>query len=301
VASSVNKKNAVVIVVNQAFAHYAKPLINSIKRNWISHPEILLFLSHDVNTELEDWFSRIDKVTVKRFNPADYEYRKLLNDGSGRFDSKDFNDAGYFIINFWDDTFAEYDDLLILDADMLVLKDLTELINTGSFTGVSAANSRMLPVFSFDQPIFQKLFNLTSYYLKALSMGIYLKPYQSLNSGVVRIAKNDRSKSTFRIMLNLLKTFRKGCPGDQEIILLWMKKFNKKVSLDFRMNFQARFFNALQNNDSSMLYHDEIRKAAEDVHIIHFNGPKPDSAEFLHHPWTLGRTELVEMYESYLS
>lgn len=300
-ANSVNKKNAVVIVVNQAFAHYAKPLINSIKKNWINHPEILLFLSHDVTMELEEWFSRIGNVTVKRFDPSTYEYRKLLNNGSGKFDSKDFNDAGYFIINFWDDTFDEYDDLLILDADMLVLKDLTELLNTGSFTGVSAANSRMLPVFSFNQPMLKKLFNLTSYYFKALGMGVYLKPYESLNSGVVRIAKNDRSKKSFRVMLNLLKTFRKGCPTDQEIILLWMKRFNKKISLDFRMNFQARFFNALENNDKSMLHHDKIREAAKDIHIIHFNGPKPDSAEFLHHPWTLGRSELVEMYESYLS
>ncbi|HEX8461280.1 MAG TPA: hypothetical protein VF623_07615 [Segetibacter sp.] len=168
--------------------------------------------------ELEDWFSRIDRVTVKRFDPSTYE----------------------------------------------------------------------------------KLFNLTSYYLKALGMGVYLKPYESLNSGVVRISKADRSEKTFGIMLNLLKNFRKGCPGDQEIILLWMKKFNKKISLDFRMNFQARFFNALESNDKSMLHHDLIRKAAEDIHIIHFNGPKPDSAEFLYHPWTLGRNELVEMYQSYL-
>ncbi|WP_158824913.1 glycosyltransferase [Mucilaginibacter lacusdianchii] len=293
-------ENAIVIVVNQSFAHYAKPLINSIQKNWTNHPAILLFMSPDVTAEMESRFAGIPKVIIKRFDPKQYAYRKLLLDGADKFDSSSFNDAGFFIVNFWDETFPEYDNLLFLDADMLVLKNLDKVFEKNDFMGVSAANGRAFPIFSFNQPLLQKSVNLLTYYAKALAMGIVLRPHVSLNSGLVRISKADRTKSKFNVMLKLLKTFRKACLGDQEIITIWMSKYGKKLSYDFRMNFQVRFYNGLENHDLPQRYYEHIKKAAEDVHVIHFNGPKPDSPEFLGHPWTKGRKDLVELYQSYL-
>lgn len=298
--NDLKKENAVAIVVNQAFAHYARPLINSIHRNWPDHPVILLFLSADVLDEQVAWFSGLPKVVVKRFNPIDYEYRRLLQDKGGRFDSKAFNDAGFFIMNFWSEMFSDYHNILILDADMLVLKNLNELIQEESFLAVSAANERILPVFSFDQPLFHKARNLAGAYLRAVSMGIVLLPYVSMNSGVIKIGPQDRTPEKYKALLNILKYFRTSCIGDQEIILMWMNKFSKQISKDFRMNFQARFFNGMQNGSLPKRYMDEIKAASEDIHILHFNGVKPDSPHFLGHPWTKGRNELVDLYNSYL-
>ena len=100
----------------------------------------------------------------------------------------------FFIINFWDDILSEYNDVLILDADTLVLKNLDHLMNDESFFAASAANERFLPVFSINQPFLPKMSTLFNSYLKALKMGIYLKPMESINSGVIRLSVKDRSK-----------------------------------------------------------------------------------------------------------
>ena len=101
-------------------------------------------------------------------------------------------------------------------------------------------------------------------------------------------------------MLGLVRDFKKYCSSDQEIILLWMLKFDKSISMVFRFNFQARFFNGLRNGTLSSRYTDPIKVASNDIHILHFNGPKPDSDEFLDHPWTKGRQDLIELYKNYI-
>ncbi|WP_210463528.1 glycosyltransferase [Rufibacter roseolus] len=293
------KENAIAIVVNQDFARYAKTLINSIKKNWVNHPPILLFLTPDVDRELENAFSLIPKVSPKRFNPQAFEYRELLIDKNEKFESKSFNDAGFFIVNFWSDLFSEYNNILVLDADMLVLKDLSAFMEEDSFLGISAANERILPVFSFNRPLLSKALSLTNAYCKALAMGIFLPPFASMNSGVLRIGPQDRTPEKYRALLKILKEFRASTVGDQEIIYLWMQKFNKPISFDFRMNFQARFFNAIENNQIPIRFRRKVIEASKDVHILHFNGAKPDSPDFLHHPWTKDRHDLVALFNSY--
>lgn len=295
-----NQQNAVAVVVNQSFVHYVKPLLNSIKRNWFDHPTILLFLSTDVEEQYEVEYNQKERVVVKRFNPNDFEYRKYLVDKKDKFSSKGFNDAGFFIINFWSQMYENYNNILILDADMLVLKNLTFLFEDDNFLGISAANESILPAFSNTFPTVTKILAYLTAYAKALYNGIFLKRYESLNSGVIKIGKQDRSARKYKAMLRILKTFRKYCPSDQEIIFLWTKKFKKPIQTDFRLNFQARFFNALKENTLPHNLAAAIHEAANDIHILHFNGVKPDNPDFLHHPWTKGRQELVDLYNSYL-
>src|SRR5690606_33231275 len=175
----------------------------------------------------------------------------------------------------------------------------TPFLEENSFFGVDAVNNRVFPAFSFDEPILSKFVSFTSTYLRAIANGIFLPPYTSLNSGVIRLTAADRSAWNYQFMMKLLKHFRKSCPSDQELILLWTIKTRKKISQDFRMNFQARFYNEMAENNLPKHYLDKIRQSAEDVHILHFNGPKPDSSSFLTHPWTRDRTELVELYQKY--
>lgn len=96
-----------------------------------------------------------------------------------------------------------------------------------------------------------------------------------------------------------MKNFKKACPSDQEIILLWILKTQKKFSIDFRFNFQIRFFNALQENSLPKKYKSNIENAIHDIHILHFNGIKPNDPLFLEKGWGKNRTELVKLYKKY--
>lgn len=90
------KKNAIVIVFNSAFVLYARALINSIKVNWPSHPEILLFLNNDVNLDDEMHFKSITGTTIFRYNPNNLSYRSHLIDSDHHFGTKQFHDNGFF-------------------------------------------------------------------------------------------------------------------------------------------------------------------------------------------------------------
>ena len=100
-------------------------------------------------------------------------------------------------------------------------------------------------------------------------------------------------------MVEILKIFRPLCSSDQEIIYLWMKKYNRKISFDFRYNFQVRFFNEFENKSLPNLFLSKIEEAINDIHILHYNGPKPDSTDFLNHPWTKGQSHLIDLFQSY--
>lgn len=144
-----SKKNAIAIVVNQSFVHYVGPLINSIKENWVNHPDILLFLHHEVKEKYVRKYKKKEGVLVKIFVPKNFEYRKYLKDVGGRFSSKSFNDTGFFVINFWSNLVDNYNDILFLDADMLVLKNLYSLMKDNNFFRVSAANPKIFPLLNY--------------------------------------------------------------------------------------------------------------------------------------------------------
>jgi len=295
------KNNAIAIVINAAFVKYAKTLIKSIQSNWPNHPQILLFLSETIGQEDRLYFESTPKLKTVNFNPNDYEYRKaLITTGTG-FSTTGFNDAGYFIVNFWSPAFEQYDNILVLDADMLVLKNLDELVSQENFFAVSAANPRRFPIFDIKKKGIGKIFEFATIYLRALCRGIVVKPGKSINSGVLVIPKKWRTQKKYEEILQLLKNFYSHCPSDQEIIYLWMLKNRIAERQDFRMNFQARFINALASNILPRKFSKQVQAASADIHILHFNGPKPDSARFKTHPWTTGRDDLVDLYLQYAS
>ena len=285
--------------MNNAYSQYALSLINSMKVNWESHPEILLFLHIDVSDKYLKIFESFSKIIINKFDPKDFEYRRFLTDNNSTFGSKSFHDTGYFIINFWNTNFENYDNLLILDADMLVLKNLDSLINQNSFYCSSAANERLFPVFSFQGNFMKRSWFLIIYYFKACLYNIFIAPNQSINSGVILLTPKERSFKNYSFLLKLLKEFNKACPSDQEIILLWILKTKRKFSIDFRFNFQIRFFNALQENSLSKKYKTNIESSIKNIHILHFNGIKPNDNLFLKKGWGKNRPELVELYKQY--
>jgi len=292
-----SRKHAVAIVINAAFVKYAKALLNSMAANWPGHPEILLFVSEALSAEDEAHFRAVPRLSLRLFNPQDYEYRQHLRTTGAGFSTAGFNDAGYFIVNFWSPAFDEYENILVLDADMLVLKPLDALLDQREFFAVSAANPRRFPLFDLKRPgLAGKAIEFAQIYAKALAQGIVVRPRQSINSGVLLIPRQWRSPPHYARMLQLLRDFYPHCPSDQEIIYLWMLKNDLAASEDFRMNFQARFLNGLAEHSLPATLTPPIAAAAGDIHILHFNGPKPDSKQFRTHAWTKGREELAALY-----
>ena len=74
-------------------------------------------------------------------------------------------------------------------------------------------------------------------------------------------------------------------------------KHKLSISNDFRYNFQLRFLNLIKQSTEKYTH---LTQAAKDIKVIHFNGPKPNSAEFETHSWTEGQNNWKALYHHYI-
>jgi lipopolysaccharide biosynthesis glycosyltransferase len=290
------KLDIIVIAINQKFFEHLKALLGSIFTNWPNSPDIVVYAHPDLTQDSIIYLSNFKKVTVRKYNPKELKFYKLVQQGITYFKSKDFIETGYFSLHLFSEDFKNYRNLLFLDADTLVLKPLDELLHGNEFFICSANNARLLPYFNVSQAQPRKSLLIGYWLFKLLQFGILPKPFVSANSGVMVIPEKLRGGKHELDILNILKQFQSVCSSDQEIILLYALKHNYKISNDYRFNFQLRFFNLIKESKHNKA---DLIKASTDVKVLHFNGPKPDATSFESHPWTIGQNYWKEQYYHY--
>lgn len=290
------KLDIIVIAINQKFFEHLKALLGSIFTNWPNSPDIVVYAHPDLTLDSITYLSNVKKVILKKYNPQELKFYKLVQQDKTFFKSKEFIETGYFSLYLFSNEFDNYKNLLFLDADTLVLKPLDELFQGDNIFICSANNNRLLPYFNVAQSQPRKSLLIFYWVLKLLQFGIFPKPFVSANSGVMLIPEKLRGGKHELDILNILKQFQSVCSSDQEIILLYALKHNYKISNDYRFNFQLRFFNLIKKSKHNKA---DLIKASIDVKVLHFNGPKPDATSFESHPWTIGQNYWKEQYYLY--
>lgn len=280
------KTDIIVIAINQRFFAFAKALINSITLNWPNSPQILAYIHPDVEPSSIDQLKRIKKVIIKRYDPKILSYYKYIKPGNGIFKSMEFIETGYFTLHLFSDAFDDFNNLLFLDADTLVLQPLDGIFNNTELFICNGLNERLLPYLNIEGNIKVKPFLYTFWLVKLFCDGIVPTFNFSGNSGVLMIPKSYRSKENELTILSLLKKYNSITNGDQDIILLFMLKRKLKVSNMFDFNFQLRFFNLIKKYPNKC---ENLMQKANEIKVIHFNGPKPATESFRNHSWTLGQ------------
>ncbi len=291
------KPDIIVLAINQKFFNHLKALLGSIFTNWPNSPNILIYTHPDLTEESLMYLANFKKITVIKYNPEKLKYHQLIQQNKSYFKSKEFIDTGFFSLHLFSEDFQAYRNLLFLDADTLVLQPLDELLDSNKFFICSAFNSKLLPYFNVNQSQPQKTLLLSYWLFKLLQFKIIPKPFISANSGVMLIPENLRGNKTERDLLKILNCFQSVCSSDQEIILLFAMKHKLSISNDFRYNFQLRFLNLIKQSTKKYTH---LTQAAKDIKVIHFNGPKPNSAEFETHSWTEGQDNWKALYHHYI-
>lgn len=253
-------KNAIIIFFDDKYFLFARSCVKSISINYPSHPEIILFYDgfrNDASKSFEE------EVTFHCISFED-EFRKNLD-----FNVSDFhlgkvnNPKIYFKYFLWTDYFKEYNNLLLLDADTVVLRPLDTLFECSDFFAVSdnttSEDYRLFYPNRYDDPALLKK-------LEADNLKLPANRHDMINAGVLLVPKRYRNEHYKNELIQMTNNYNEYLMfGDQSAISLWCMKNKIIPSREFVFNYQPCFLFDLET------------KAYEinEIFIIHFTWWKP--------------------------
>ena len=220
-----------VIVVTLLANYYPILLLflNSIKRRYPSHPEIVVCQKGFSPEQIGFLHSRYEGVRC--FN---IEGRVVVR-GPAML-GRDYPDLDAFYARFliWSDLFDEYENVLYLDIDALIVGPLDELLNRAEFQCFEES-------YAGEQPYF---YDASDPQLRMLLAedGVPALPPVPGNAGVMLIPRRYRTFAQLAELQRLLNRYEKHLIwGDQSLINLWMARYGIVPVHDPRYNFQVRF------------------------------------------------------------
>ena len=194
----------------------------------------------------------------------------------------------YYKYLLWTNRYDEYDNILHLDVDTLVLAPLDELFNRNEFfivyNNISFREVRILPKD-------KKSMALAGFYLGY--HGIRLPEHEDMiNAGVFMIPKRFRQKKYLDSLVDITNDFKDLLVyADQSALSLWCIKNEIIPSDEYQYNFQTplfdKFFRSRYRGDLSLGNYFSLKKdILNKIKILHYSGPiKPNYAQF--HSWRL--------------
>ena len=244
------RPNAIFIAVDDAFEEQTKLFFRSIQANWKDHP-LIMVMFNGKNCNAKRFITRQSNVRLLDREIAHLITGPVMQHLEGKVDARTF----YARCTLWSEAFSEFNNILHLDVDTLVLEPLDELMSEKTFTMFT--EEQITPDFIFtdheDPGLIQQL---------AMD-GITVDPYRA-NAGVFLMPPQYRCASEYEGICGLLDRYGKYLRwADQSLINLWMIKERIATSPNVEWNFQIRTIRP------SYL---DFQKAK----ILHFNGvPDP--------------------------
>ena len=270
--------NAIVCFFNDRYFNYFKACFNSLKSNYPDHPALLV--AYDGHCRQVEAF--LERHQVTRINPEYPEIHASVN----RQRIKDPIVFNRF--SMWTDYFDDYDNLLHLDIDTLVLGSLDEMLSSQDFFIVS--NHEPSP----SARVFRGEYRDNPELLKSLEQDSL--PYPDgmddmANAGIFVIPRKYRRPAELECLNGLFHRYGPYVAyADQSLISLWCMLRGIPYSRDFRYNCQSPLLGDCPLN----LKLDEMR-------LLHFSNHKPDSDAFMTWDRIDGlQPELRHLYETYL-
>ena len=241
------KKHAIFISADRKFFEILKICLSSIQRYYPQHPEIIVchtdFLWSDQQM-LQETCTNIIFISNTLSQNEIWPIMSHLTDVDPR--------VFYARFMLWKEKiFTPYDTILHLDADILVLQDLSALFEEDEFFMVQEA-------YKWNDQIFKNFddFDLKQ---KLYENNISVKNIAG-NAGVFLLPKKCRTQKHYQELMNILFVYQNDIKwADQSVINIWAYKYNFKLSENYDYNFQHRI---LIDGNMTM---DQIK-------IVHFNG-----------------------------
>lgn len=257
-------KNAIVLILDDLFIIHAKACINSIKQNYNDHPIIVVYYDGD-NEEFIEYLNSIGNLIVHVLNNNCFG---LIGLDVKAVDLGVVNNLKvYYKYLLWTSIFDEYDKILYLDADTLVLNSLEELFTQDDFFAVTDYSE------SDDYKLFRREFVNCDTLRSILDQdGLHYPKgvHDMINAGVFLIPKVYRTEFHLRELIAVTYKYSKYMTfADQSAISIWCHKNGIKIQRNYYYNFQVSFYTKILQN----FLHDKIR-------IIHFSWCKPGTHSF---------------------
>lgn len=257
--------------------------LRSIKRNYPEHPLIrVLYTGGNPSTiKFLQCDERIEYVAPQHAPSLSLENLPLGEVG---------HPAVYTKYLLWSDFFADFDKVLYLDADVLVLRALDDLFSSEEFFAV--VNHEM----DSNVRVFKRIFAGDEGLVSLLKQDGLRMPSgrdDMCNAGVLMCPRRFR---TPEMQTSLMELSHKYSPylmyADQSAISLWCMRHGIEFSRELNFNFQASFFEEYSHKI------DEL----ESIHVLHFSSrKKPNTVEFMMWPRLSkhARWQLARLFEFY--
>jgi lipopolysaccharide biosynthesis glycosyltransferase len=209
----------------------------------------------------------------------------------------------YFKYLLWTDKFNEYDNILHLDVDTIVLSPLDDIIGCPEFFIVrNNISFKEIQILSKNKAYKDTVEDtLKSYNLRCPDQD------DMVNAGVFVIPKRYRKKRYLDSLINITNDFNTLLVyADQSALSLWCLKNHINPNSDYRYNFQMPLFNKFfQPRYKKWLgvgnYFSLKKDILNRIKIVHYSGPiKPDCSKFIN--WILmGRYAgiFINVYNKY--
>ena len=285
--------NAIYIVFDDQHKQHARACLNSIEKHYPDHPTIIVvYDGHD-----EGFLEYLQSIKRVRFRP----YRKkrlLLKFPQGISSSKIFAK-----LDLWSNSFHEFDDILYLDADTLILKPLDKLFQGEFFVTGNNIPFKEARVFN---PKYEGNKTLLTLLLED-NLHFLADKNDMCNAGVFVIPRKYRTVMEHRYLYKIISRYNEYISyADQSIISIWSHLKGIRYSEEYQYNFQVPLFDKLfrsryKDFGLKSIWHKDI-SFLDNIHILHFSGPrKPTTSGFKKWP-LLGRygQGLSDLFYSYL-
>jgi lipopolysaccharide biosynthesis glycosyltransferase len=257
-------ENAIVLTFDDGYFDFAKVCLNSIKDNYLSHPIILAFYDGS-DKNIINYLKSIGNLKVMLYE-RDYSYWIGLN--MKRLNLGEINNKKVFFKYLaWSNQFDDYDKILYLDADTMILRPLDFMFEQDDFFSIT--DNSKLPYGIFYPDKFRNATLLKK--LEQDRLSYPLAKDDMINAGVFVIPKKYRNKKNLNKLIQITYRYNEFMMfADQSAISLWCHYNKIKIHTLYQYNFQACFY---FNNVSDIM---ECR----DIHIVHFTWWKPEGNHF---------------------
>lgn len=240
-------KNCIFFSCDRSFFPMLELCLESLYKNYNWNYDIVICHTDFGEYEQRRLFKYKNIVFLKNNLPKN-KIGPIMGHLSSSIDPKVF----YARFLIWElDFFQQYDKILHLDADMLVIKDLNELFSSDDFFIVKE-------VYEWNDSIFLNELGIS----KLERNWIYMNFKYTANCWMFLVPKKNRTVAIYDEFIKILEIYKEDIKrGDQSIINIRIANNNITISSNFSYNFQHRLL--LDIN-----FHDQFK----DAKIIHFNG-----------------------------
>lgn len=251
--------HAIFCVVDSGYLRYLLPLLRSLDANYPSHPELLVYWQGLTSAERRLVQSSTRNVTLRPV-PADYlEGRRL---------APAISPLVFLRFALWTSEFDDYETILHLDADCLVLRPLDYFFDLDRFLMMECRGAAFGDICAvFNRRVSEANF-ATLDLLRADKLDF---PRQMGCADVFFLPRRLRTPQQHELLWYLHDRYRNYLQyADQSVLTLWMMKNEIPFYEEKVFNFQPHFVRA-----------PDITASAADAYVLSFSSArKPDTVEF---------------------